>query len=120
VRIPITLRCHAREMRHAPTADEHRVWWWLRNRRFGDYKFRRQVPIGRYIVDFYCAELRLVIEWDGSQHNDVAMSEYDSERTLYLRAHGVEVVRIPNELARDEELGFECIRQAIAARIATG
>jgi len=49
-------------MRKAPTRSEDRVWSWLRDRRFGGYKFRRQHPVGDYIVDFYCSELKLAIE----------------------------------------------------------
>ncbi|HEV8659207.1 MAG TPA: DUF559 domain-containing protein, partial [Thermoanaerobaculia bacterium] len=55
-------------MRKAPNRGEARLWSWLRNRRFGDYKFRRQHPIGNYVVDFYCRELKLVIELDGAKH----------------------------------------------------
>jgi very-short-patch-repair endonuclease len=104
-------------MRHAPTRAERKVWWWLRDRQFTGYKFRRQVPIGRYIVDFYCVELELAIELDGPHHNAVDMSDYDSARTIFLRSRGIEVVRIPNALIDgDAEYGAECIRMTIAER----
>ena len=102
-------------MRREPTAEEARIWRWLRDRRFDGYKFRRQIPIGRYILDFYCAELKLAVELDGAHHNTIDMSEYDSVRTLFLRRRGIAMVRIPNELTRgDGNDGAGCIRIAIA------
>src|SRR5438067_3713299 len=94
------MRERAKENRRTLTVSEQRLWKWLRNRSFSGYKFRRQVPIDHDVVDFYCAELKLVIEVDG--HHDFEVSDYDTERTVRLRRHGIEVVRIANEvLARD-------------------
>jgi len=90
------------------------MWCWLRDRRFLGYKFRRQVPIGRYIVDFYCAELQMVIELDGAHHRSPGMDEYDDRRTHYLRQVGLHMLRIPNEqLIRDSEIVVEMIKFAI-------
>jgi len=90
------------------------MWCWLRNRRFAGFKFRRQVPIGRYIVDFYCAALKLVIELDGTHHYSPGTDEYDDRRTRYLRRLGMRVLRIPNEiLIRDSEIVVEMIQEAI-------
>ena len=95
---------YAREMRRAPTRAEARMWRWLRAQRLG-YKFRRQVPIGPFIVDFYCAELKLVIELDGRHHlANPAMFEYDDARTTELMLMGLRVFRIPNEEFRDPEM----------------
>jgi very-short-patch-repair endonuclease len=114
---PRRLKRYARDMRRSSTRAEDRVWSWLRGRRFDGVKFRRQVPIGPYIVDFYCADLMLAIELDGSQHQ-LILDEYDSQRTAYLRQQGLEVVRIPNEeLIRDSQLVAEVIRAAIASRV---
>jgi very-short-patch-repair endonuclease len=78
-------------------------------------KFRRQVPIDRYIVDFYCFELNLAIELDGSQHQAVWMVDYESERTRALIRHGVRLMRIPNELLiRDSIMVGEQISAVIA------
>jgi len=78
-------------------------------------KFRRQVPIGRYIVDFYCVELRLAIELDGSQHQAAWMVDYESERTGDLIRRGVRLLRIPNELLmRDSIMVGEQISAVIA------
>jgi very-short-patch-repair endonuclease len=62
------LRGFARVMRHEPTDGERRLWSRLRDRRLNGYKFRRQVPIEGFIVDFYCMEAKLIVEIDGSQH----------------------------------------------------
>ena len=86
--------------------------------RLDGYKFRRQVPIGRYILDFYCVELKLAVELDGTHHGTIDMSDYDSDRTIFLRRHGIEVVRIPNTLTDgDGEAGAACIKAAIAQRV---
>ncbi len=112
------LKHHAREMRRHPTRAEDRIWAWLRGRRFDGVKFRRQVPIGRYIVDFYSADISVAIELDGTHHQSPDMSDYDSLRTRYLRGLGIEVVRIPNELLmRDSQMAAEIIRAAIECRL---
>ncbi len=80
-------------MRHNSTREERRLWSRLRAKRFG-LKFRRQVPIGKYIVDFACLEKNLVIEVDGSQH---AENEDDKIRTAYLEQSGFKVIRFWNK-----------------------
>ena len=84
----------ARELRKNMTAEERKLWYqFLR-----DYPVRimRQRPIDRFIVDFYCARAKLVIELDGSQHYETAGHSCDKERDRVLRANGFEVLRIPN------------------------
>ena len=111
------LRAHAREMRGAPTRSENRLWAWLRDRRFDGYKFRRQYSIGRYVLDFYRADLKLAIEVDGRRHSDRLMAQYDDERTNALQERGIEILRIPNELLiRDARMVEQCIRAAIESR----
>ena len=66
----------------------------LRNRQICQLKFRRQVPIGRYIADFVCFENKLIIELDGGQHADA--ENYDEERTVWLQSQGFVVVRFWN------------------------
>ena len=93
------MNLHARAMRRSPTRSEGRLWFWLRGRRFQGLKFKRQVPIGRYIADFYCAELGLVIEVDGRHHATPWVSRYDWERSRQLLTErGIRVMRITNEL----------------------
>src|SRR5665213_3352596 len=83
----------ARELRQTMTDAERRLWSVLRDRRLLGYKFRRQRPIGPFIVDFACIERRLVIEADGGQHAD---NEADARRTAWLERHGWRVVRFWN------------------------
>jgi len=86
----------AKSMRHTATDAEHLMWQILRAKRFMNLKFRRQHVIEPYIVDFYCYEIGLVIELDGSQHGMDDAIEYDAERTKFLEALGLTVVRYWN------------------------
>ena len=86
----------AKTMRHNSTDAEHLMWQLLRAKRFINLKFRRQHVIAPYIVDFYCYELGLVIELDGSQHGTDDAIEYDTERTKFLEVLGLKVVRYWN------------------------
>lgn len=86
----------AKPMRHTATDAEHLMWKILRAKRFMNLKFRRQHVIEHYIVDFYCHEIGLVIELDGSQHGTEDAIEYDTERTKFLEALGFVVVRYWN------------------------
>ena len=108
------IRANAKSMRKEPTVSEARIWSWLRNRHFGNHKFRRQHPVAGSILDFYCAELKLAIEVDGKHHETSWMNEYDGERTKKLAALGITVVRVPNEiLAKDSQSVVEIIQCAI-------
>lgn len=83
-------------MRHTATDAESLMWQILRARHFMDLKFRRQHVIEPYIVDFYCHDIGLVIELDGSQHGADEAIEYDAGRTNFLEALGLIVVRYWN------------------------
>jgi very-short-patch-repair endonuclease len=74
------------------TETERRVWSRLRSRQLGGYKFRRQVPLGPYVVDFMCLSDRLAIEVDGAGHEDEGK---DERKTKWLQAEGYRVLRIP-------------------------
>jgi very-short-patch-repair endonuclease len=87
---------NARELHHAQTRAEGLLWGRLRNRA-QTFKFRRQHPIDRFIVDFYCAEARLVIELDGDSHTELDQAEYNAARTDWLEACGYKIVRFSNE-----------------------
>ena len=84
-------------MRHDATDAEHLMWQLLRAQRFMNLKFRRQHVIEPYIVDFYCHELDLVVELDGGQHNTDVVVAYDNERTQFLEALGLKVIRYWND-----------------------
>lgn len=83
----------ARTLRAKDTKAEAVLWQVLRNRRLGGWKWRRQVPVGPYIVDFLCPLMRLVVEVDGATHNDKV---YDDRRTAYLEGCGLRVLRVRN------------------------
>jgi very-short-patch-repair endonuclease len=85
---------HAKALRNSMTEAERRLWYRLRAHRFGGYKFKRQVPIGPYVVDFACLGRRLVVELDGGQHADSAK---DLERDDYLQSKGFRVLRFWND-----------------------
>jgi len=90
------LRRFARVMRLAMTEPELRLWLQIRNRQLDGLRFRRQVAIGPYIADFFCAEKQLVIEIDGSQHFEADAEKADRERTNWLEANGIRVLRFDN------------------------
>ncbi len=85
---------NAKSLRHTQTEAEKLLWYHLRNRRLNGCKFRRQVPIGPYIVDFVCMTARLIVEIDGGQH--ATQATYDQKRSRYLRNEGYKVVRYWN------------------------
>ncbi|MEN2281302.1 endonuclease domain-containing protein [Algoriphagus sp. SE2] len=88
----------ARELRKIMTPAEKVLWEKLRGKSLHKYKFRRQHPISRFIVDFYCHELRLVVEVDGAIHDSLENQEYDLGRTYELNEFSISVVRIPNKV----------------------
>lgn len=106
-RTPIFVE-RSREMRHEPNDAEATVWNAIRNRQLGGFKFRRQYAIGIYIVDFYCAEARVVIELDGKSHD--TKKEYEEKRDSWLNSHELLVLRVPNlELASTLEEFLEMV-----------
>ena len=84
----------AKRLRASVTDAENKLWYHLRNRRFGGHKFVRQHPVGPYIVDFACREADLIIELDGGQHSLRTVS--DARRTEILKSHGYRVRRFWN------------------------
>ena len=87
---------HRRELRHNLTEPEKRLWQILRNKQMG-VKFRRQHGIGDYIVDFYCPELKLVIEVDGDSHFSEEALNYDKARDDFMLSLGIMTVRLKND-----------------------
>ena len=86
----------ARRLRRNMTPAENVLWRELRNRRLCGAKFRRQKPMGHYIVDFICDEAKLIVEIDGGQHGIEASRANDSVRTRWLEARGYRVMRFWN------------------------
>ena len=92
----------ARALRERSTRAERTVWNWLRNRTLFGLKFRRQHPVDRYILDFYCPELQLCIELDGGVHNEFAVAMHDAQRDNDLAKLGITVVRIENHFVFEQ------------------
>jgi very-short-patch-repair endonuclease len=102
---------NARALRRSMTNAERKLWFALRDRRFANYKFRRQVPIGAYVADFLCYGARLVVEVDGSQHADSTRDQY---RDRWFKENGFRVMRFWN----NEVLGnLEGVLTAILAEL---
>ena len=90
----------ARVQRRALTPPEARLWVRLRRRGLGELKFRRQHPIGPYVLDFYCAEAKLAVEVDGATHLHPDRAEHDRRRTAWLNSQGIIVLRLVAEDVR--------------------
>jgi very-short-patch-repair endonuclease len=95
-KLPEALLRAARELRRKATDAEKYLWSLLRNRQLAGYKFRRQHPLGRFVLDFYCHEAKLCVELDGGQHAEPAQADYDRERTAWLNQEGIRVIRFWN------------------------
>ncbi len=88
----------ARRLRREVTGPEMRLWARLRNRALHGCKFRRQMPVGRFVADFVCVEARLIVEIDGSQH--APDDPREMERTAFIESAGYFIMRFPNEAHR--------------------
>lgn len=105
-----------RELRRFSTEAEKLLWIRLRGRRLAGFKFRRQVWIGPFIVDFVCLEARMVVEADGSQHGDHA--DYDLKRDTVLQYEGYRVLRFwNNDVLRRTDLVPEAILAGLIERV---
>jgi very-short-patch-repair endonuclease len=93
----------ARHLRKQETWAEKLMWCWLRDRRFSAYKFRRQFPLGAYVLDFFCVEARLNIELDGFQHGFPQSRASDALRDTWLTNQGILVLRFWNSRLRREK-----------------
>jgi len=103
----------ARRLRRRQTDAKRILWFRLRDRRLGGWKFKRQFPIDRYIVDFFCAHAHLIIELDGGQH--AVRKDADAARTRVLEAMGCLVLRFWNEVISNIDGVLEEITTALAS-----
>jgi len=92
------------------TDAEQSLWYYLRGKRFLGYKFKRQVPIGKYIVDFLCTDTKIIIELDGSGHLEPIQIQHDDEREKYLKEKGYKVIRVLNTELKNMESVLEYIK----------
>ena len=106
-----TARANARLLRRDMTDSERKLWTGLRGEQLG-FKFRRQHPIGNYIADFACLDPKLIVELDGSQHQQQA--EYDVKRDGFFRAKGFDVSRFASN---EPFLNLEGVLQAVLNRL---
>lgn len=103
------------ELRQPQTPAESKLWARLRDRRLGGFKFRRQHPLGCFVVDFYCAVRRLVVEIDGDSHAEQV--EHDAARTEWLEEHGCRVIRFTNrEVCNQLDAVLEAILEECRGR----
>ena len=104
---------HRRQLRNNLTPAEATLWMVLKNKQLAGRRFKRQVSIGHYIVDFYCPREKLIIELDGESHFTEDGYEHDLRRDKYLNSLGLKVMRFENEIVfhRYEEVSEE-IRKA--------
>jgi len=103
-----------RRLRRDQTFCEKIVWNYLRDRKTLGYKFRRQYSVDHFVIDFYCPELKLAIELDGSIHDEPDQKEYDAYRQEYLEKFGISFCRIQNDdLIGNANLAFKKIEDAI-------
>jgi very-short-patch-repair endonuclease len=92
------------------TDTEQLLWHCLRRKQLGGFRFRRQHPFERFVLDFYCCETKLAIELDGGQHNEPDTKKRDIERTNLLASHGIQVLRFWNN---DVVINLEGVSQKI-------
>lgn len=110
----LDLQSKTKVLRTSMTPWESRLWYYLRGGRFLGLKFKRQVPLDKYIVDFCCQEKKLIIELDGGQHNQENQNRRDLERQNYLEARGYKVLRFwNNDLSSNIDGALQKIRDAI-------
>lgn len=112
--IPKNLIKISRTLRKNQTPWERKLWQHLRANRFYGVQFKRQVRFGDFIVDFYCASKKLIIELDGGHHNDINYSKSDLERDEYLQSEGHRVLRFwNNEIDNNLSGVLEKIREEV-------
>ena len=116
IRIKPQAKQRSRKLRKEMTDAERKLWNILRNKQLAGYKFRRQHPFGKYVLDFVCLESGLAIEVDGGHHQENEV--YDRERTLWLEQHGLKVLRFwNNEVLSHFDEVLEVIRGELQCNI---
>jgi very-short-patch-repair endonuclease len=115
-KVATLLRKRARRLRRDSTDAERIMWSALRAHRLDGESFRRQTPIGPYVVDFVCSRARLIVEIDGGQHFEAGHEQRDVRRTAYLRGKGYQVLRFSNlDVLKNREGVLEAVVAALGA-----
>ncbi|WP_298967297.1 DUF559 domain-containing protein [uncultured Methylobacterium sp.] len=111
------LRHFARGQRRLATRAEDLFWTQVRAGRLDGHKFKRQVPVAPYIVDFLCTSARLVVEFDGEPHETAERRKRDASRDAWLRSQGFEVLRVTNDdFLGNPQLTLDAVTDAIRRR----
>ncbi|MDP3090047.1 MAG: N-6 DNA methylase [Nitrospira sp.] len=119
--LPYELLQLARTLRQERTDAEALMWQLLRDRQIAGYKFRRQHPLEPYVLDFYCHELKLAVEVDGGQHNELAGRAHDARRESFLVKTGIRTLRFwNNQVLAETEAVLEAVYQAVVESQAAG
>lgn len=104
MRAPSKTITSARRLRRTLTLPEAILWRALRRRTLAGFRFRRQHPVGPYVLDFYCPEARLALEVDGAAHDHPVQATRDDHRTAWLAERGIQVLRLPaREVLRGDD-----------------
>ena len=111
-RISPIIKNNSRNLRKNMTDVERMLWAKIRGRQLQGFRFRRQHPIGSYIIDFICLELKLIIELDGSQH--MGQQQYDMKRSQWLQSNGFKIMRFWNSDILDD---LDGVMQAICMHL---
>ena len=115
MRAPILTAKRARQLRRNMSLPEVLLWECVRAGRAGGLKFRRQHAVGPFILDFYCAGSRLVVEVDGNSHSDPDQARHDLKRTRWLNERGLRVIRIPARDILDEKTRSAVVETIVRA-----
>lgn len=112
--LPADLLEFARKLRQEQTDAEKWMWYVLRNRRLGGFKFRRQYPVGPYVLDFLCFDKKLAVELDGGQHNMPDQRARDEARSRFIAEQGIRVLRFWNhDVLQDTEVVLQVIWESL-------
>ena len=114
MRAPSRTVRQARQLRREMSLPEVLLWRELRRRAVAGLQFRRQHPVGPFVLDFYCASARLAVEVEGAAHDDPERAERDARRRARLAERGIRVLRVPAREVLDRE-GLQSVLDTIAA-----
>ncbi|MES2033193.1 MAG: DUF559 domain-containing protein [Pseudomonadota bacterium] len=111
---PAATKARAKRLRREMSAPERQLWWSLRANQLDGLHFRRQHPLGPYVLDFYCHRARLAVEVDGGTHRMPGRRESDIARDLWLQERSIHTLRLPTHVVENNiNSALEMIRRAV-------